>query len=125
MPDTSVDFTADADAFTESIYAKGQDLCGLHAPASLAATTAFLEVQVALDWDKWGGDAGATWESLVKTDDTKHKYPVLVGSTQALRWNPADMMVLERFRLRAVTAAGAGVNNTNGTIKLIFAKIRV
>lgn len=124
MPMISLDFTTDADPFTESAFAMGMDLCGYHAP-SLGNSAAFLEVQVALDWDEQlGGDSAATWETLKKVADTNFQYPVAVGTARAVRWNPAEMMVLERFRLKAVQSGGADANQTTGTVHLIMGKVR-
>lgn len=124
MPMISLDFTSTADPYTESAYAQGMDLCGYHCP-SLGNAAAFLRVQVSLDWDaQKGGDATATWEELKDSTGTAFQYPAAVGSTTALRWNPSDMMVLERFRLRAVTSGGLDANQTTGTVKLMMGKVR-
>lgn len=129
MPMISLDFTTAADPYTESAYAMGMDMCGYHCP-SLGNAAAFLEVQTSLDWDAQPGtdpadkDATATWETLKKVADTPFQYPVAVGTSRAIRWNPADMMVLERFRFRAVVAAGTDSNQTTGTVDLMMAKVR-
>lgn len=129
MPMISLDFTTTADPYTDSAYAMGMDLCGYHCP-SLGNSAAFLEVQVSLNWDAQPGtdpadkDATATWETLKKTDDNNFQYPVAVGTTRAVRWNPAEMMVLERFRLKAVQAGGADANQTTGTVDLMMGKVR-
>lgn len=128
MPMIELDFTTAADPYTGSAYAHGMDMCGYHCP-SLGNLAAFLEVEVSLDWDAGQGtdaekDALATWEQLKKVADTPFQYPVAVGTARAIRWNPADMMVLERFRFRAVVAAGTDSNQTTGTVKLMMAKVR-
>ena len=129
MPMISLDFTTDADPYTESAFAQGMDLCGYHAP-SLGNSAAFLEVQVSLNWDAQPGtttaqkDATATWETLKDAEDANFQFPVAVGSTRAVRFNPADMMVLERFRLKAVQSGGADANQTTGTVHLMMGKVR-
>jgi hypothetical protein len=124
MPMISLDFTSAADPYTESAWAQGMDLCGYHAP-SLGNAAAYLQVQVALNWDEQsGGDATATWETLMKSDGNPFQYPVAVGATRAVRWNPSDMMVLERFRLKAVQSGGTDANQTTGTVKLMMGKVR-
>lgn len=129
MPMISLDFTTAADPYTESAFAQGMDMCGYHCPA-LGNSAAFLEVQVSLNWDAQPGttpeqkDATATWETLKDSSDNNFQYPVAVGSTRAVRWNPAEMMVLERFRLKAVQAAGGDANQTTGTVHLMMGKVR-
>lgn len=129
MPMIELDFTTDADPYTESAYASGMDMCGYHAP-SLGSLAAFLEVQVSLDWREQAGlttaqkDALATWETLKDDQDANFQYPVAVGTARALRWNPANMLVLERFRFKCVVAAGTDSNQTTGTIKVMMGKIR-
>jgi hypothetical protein len=124
-----LDFTTAADPYTESAFASGMDCCGYHCP-SLGNSAAFLEFEVSRDWREQAGlttaqkDALATWETLKKTDDANFQYPVAVGTTRAIRWNPADMMVLERFRLKAVQAGGAAANQTTGTVDLMMGKVR-
>ena len=129
MPMISLDFTTDADPYTESAWAQGMDMCGFHCPA-LGNLAAFLEVEVSRDWREQPGstdlekDATATWEQLKDSSDNPFQYPVAVGTSRAIRWNPADMMVLERFRLRAVVAAGTDSNQTTGTVDLMMGKVR-
>ena len=124
MPMISLDFTTAADPYTESAYAQGMDLCGYHAP-SLANSAAYVQIEVSLDWDEQaGGDSAATWETLVDSEGNPFQYPVAVGSTKAVRWNPTDMMVLERFRMKAVQSGGTDANQVSGTMKLMMGKVR-
>lgn len=119
-----LDFTTSADPYTESMWDQGYDLAGVRSPA-LANSAAKLWIEASANWTPELGDSGATWE--VVEDEVGDKVEIAVSDSIAVRRHiaPTGHLGLGRFRMKAVTGAGADANQTSGTLNVVLVKVKV
>jgi hypothetical protein len=117
-------FTSDADPYTESMYDQGLDIAGVRCPA-LANSAAKLWIEASVDWTPELGDSGATWEPV--EDEVGNKVEIAVSDSIAVRRHipPTGHLGLGRFRMKAVTGAGANANQTSGVLNMVLVKVKV